>query len=318
MKAYSMDLRLKIIETYQNEKISQKQLARRFRVSQSFITKLLRRYRETGEIAPLPFGGGVKLKLNASGLATLAELIEKNNDGTLEELCELLKEQTGVAISRATMGRMAQQLKYTWKKKALHPTEKETERVQKLREEYWEKIASIPVEDLVFIDEFGSNLALVRLYGRAVKGQRVRGNRPQKRGKNVSTIGAITEQKVLTFINILGPVDRLCFEAFIVSRLAPLLWEGAHVVLDNSTIHKGKEIEKVLEEVGAKLVFLPAYSPDFNPIENCWSKIKSALRFLKPRNYRELQEAMEKAFELVSPSDIQNWFLHCCYGSSVI
>ena len=77
MKAYSMDLRLKIIETYQNEKISQKQLARRFRVSQSFITKLLRRYRETGEIAPLPFRGGVKLKLNASGLATKCRVNRK-------------------------------------------------------------------------------------------------------------------------------------------------------------------------------------------------------------------------------------------------
>ena len=87
---------------------------------------------------------------------------------------------------------------------------------------------------------------LLRLYGRAVKGQRVRGNRPQKRGKNVSTIGAIAEQKVLTFINILGSVDRLCFEAFIVNRLVPLLWEGAHVILDNSSIHKGKELEKAL------------------------------------------------------------------------
>ena len=86
MKSYSIDLRQKIIETYQNEKITQKELALMFRVSQSFITKLLRRYRETGEIAPKPFRGGVKLKLNPEQLEILAELVEENNDATLEEL----------------------------------------------------------------------------------------------------------------------------------------------------------------------------------------------------------------------------------------
>ena len=89
-------------------------------------------------------------------------------------------------------------------------------------------------------------------------------------------------------------------------------------MLDNSSIHQGIEIEKAIEEVGAKLIFLPPYSPEFNPIENLWSKFKSSLRSQKPRTYRELQKATEKAFELVSPKDIQNWFVHCCYGSSVI
>lgn len=318
MKAYSLDLRQKIIETYHTEQISQKKLAQRFRVSQSFITKFLRRYRETGEITPPPFRGGVKLKLKPEHLAVLAELIEKTPDATLEELCELLKEETGVVISRATLGRMTCLLKYTWKKKALHPTEKETERVQKMRVEFWDKISSIPVTDLIFVDESGSNLALTRLFARAIKGQRTRGDRPQNRGKNVSTIGAITVEKVLASVNILGPVDRMTFEAFMLTKLIPNLWEGAHVVLDNSSIHKSQEVEKALEQVGAKLVFLPPYSPDLNPIENLWSKVKSVLRSLKPRTYGELQKAMEKAFDLVSQSDIQNWFIHCCYGSTAI
>jgi transposase len=113
MKAYSIDLRQKIIDAYQREKISQSDLALRFGVSQSFVSKLVKQYRETGEVAPKPFRGGVKLTLQPKDLEILAELIEINNDATLEELCELLKEKTGIAISRATMGRMTKRLNFT-------------------------------------------------------------------------------------------------------------------------------------------------------------------------------------------------------------
>ncbi len=116
MKAYSLDLRQKIIDVYEQEKISQRQLAKRFNVALSFIVKLLKKYRTTGSISPKPFNGGVKLKLNSENLLVLAELIEENNDATLEELCQILKEQSGISISRATMGRMTQRLKLTVKK----------------------------------------------------------------------------------------------------------------------------------------------------------------------------------------------------------
>jgi transposase len=116
MKAYSIDLRQKIINVYEKEQISQRQLAKRFHVALSFIVKLLKQYRETGEIAPKPFNGGVKFKLTLDKIRILADLIENNNDATLEELCQLLKEKTGVTISRATMGRMAQRLKLKGKK----------------------------------------------------------------------------------------------------------------------------------------------------------------------------------------------------------
>ena len=116
MKAYSLDLRQKIIDVYEQEEISQRQLAKRFRVALSFIVKLLRQYRATGDISPKPFNGGVKLKLRPENLVTLADLIENNNDATLDELCQMLQEKTGVSISRATMGRMTQRLKLTLKK----------------------------------------------------------------------------------------------------------------------------------------------------------------------------------------------------------
>ena len=116
MKAYSLDLRQKIINVYEQEEISQRQLAQRFCVALSFVVKLLKQYRATGKIAPKAFNGGVKLKLSPENLVTLADLIEKNNDATLDELCQMLEEKIGVNISRATMGRMTQRLKLTVKK----------------------------------------------------------------------------------------------------------------------------------------------------------------------------------------------------------
>ena len=190
--------------------------------------------------------------------------------------------------------------------------------MQKLRVDFWSKIRDVSVEDLVFLDEAGVNLALVRLYARALRGQRARGTRPQKRGKNVSMIAAISLKGIVTSINLLGTTDRLTFEAFVIQCLVPNLWKGACVVWDNSTIHKGEEIENALTEVGATLIYLPPYSPDFNPIENFWSKVKNTLRSLGARTYRSLDLAIAQAFSQVSLKDIRNWFAHSCYCTSPI
>jgi len=123
MRAYSIDFRQKIIDTYHSQPISQRQLARRFCVALSFVQKLLKQYRLTGNVAPQPHRGGVKLKLNEEQLIILAELIEEKNDATLDELCILLESKTGVRVSRATMGRMTERLNLTWKKNTI-PIEK--------------------------------------------------------------------------------------------------------------------------------------------------------------------------------------------------
>ena len=155
------------------------------------------------------------------------------------------------------------------------------------------------------------------MFARAPKGKRARGERPIKRGKNVSLIGAIGLKGGITQISLIGATDGLTFEAFISQKLVPKLWEGAYVVMDNCSIHKGKEIEALIQAAGANLIYLPPYSPDFSPIENCWSKIKSVLRSIGARNYPDLAKAIEEAFNKVSLKDIQNWFTHCCYCTSV-
>ena len=105
----------------------------------------------------------------------------------------------------------------------------------------------------------------------------------------------------------------MTFEAFVLRKLIPKLWKGAVVVWDNYSIHKGQKIEEAITKAGAQLIYLPPYSPDFNPIENCWSKIKNILRSIGARTYKDLDKAIADAYSQVSLKDIRNWFAHSCY-----
>ena len=110
---------------------------------------------------------------------------------------------------------------------------------------------------------------MARHSARARKGKRAHSSRPQRRSKNVSVIGAIALKGVISQYSILGATDGLTFEAYISQILVPKLWKGAYVIMDNCSIHQGGFIEKLIEAAGAKLIYLPPYSPDFSPIENC-------------------------------------------------
>lgn len=314
MKAYSLDLRQKIIETYENEPISQRHLAKRFRVAPSFVTKLLKQYRETGKLDPKPRPGRPRT-LNAEQEQVVQSLVEAKNDITLGELCEELNQQLEVTVSEPTMCRVMQRLNLTRKKKALHPTEKSSERVQQLRGEYWDALRDGPVQDLVFMDESGVNLGLIRLFAWALKGERAYGEHP-KRGQKVSLVAGLSLKGIVGSVSLLGACDSLTFEAFVATRLVPNLWSGACVLMDNSSIHQEARVRPLIEGVGARLIYLPPYSPDFSPIENFWSKVKNTLKTLGARTYQALSEATERAFAEVSQTDIRNWFAHCCYCSS--
>lgn len=158
---------------------------------------------------------------------------------------------------------------------------------------------------------------MIRHSARAQKGKRAHSSRPQKRSKNVSVIGAIGLKGVISQYSILGATDGLTFEAYISQKLVPKLEEGDYVIMDNCSIHKGGDIVELIEAAGAKLIYLPPYSPDFSPIENCWSKVKNILRFIGARSYQDLAKAIETAFNKVSLNDIYNWFTHCCYCTSL-
>jgi transposase len=160
----------------------------------------------------------------------------------------------------------------------------------------------------------GSNLGLTRVYGRATPGQRVRDQVPGDRGGNVSTIGVMGLEGIRTGLSVPGAIDGETMLFFIEELLVPTLKRGDIVVMDNNPIHKLDDIEDAIEAVGAWVLFLPTYSPDLNPIEHCWAKVKALLRSLKPRTLPDLLDALGTAFSSITPQDIRGWFQHCGYS----
>lgn len=157
---------------------------------------------------------------------------------------------------------------------------------------------------------------MTRLRARSVKGKRAYSSKPSKRGRNVSIIGALGLNGLVADYSLMGATDGLTFEAFISQTLVPKLWKGACVVMDNCSVHLGETVRQLIEAAGAQLIYLPPYSPDFSPIENCWSKVKNCLRRIGARTYPDLAKAIEEAFSEVSLDDIRGWFTHCCYCTS--
>ena len=159
----------------------------------------------------------------------------------------------------------------------------------------------------------GSNLGLTRRYGRAEPGKRVLDQVPGDRGGNVSTIGAIGLDGMRTALSVPGAIDGETVLFFVEELLGPTLKRGDIVFMDNNPIHKLDDIEDAIEAAGAGVLFLPAYSPDLNPIENCWSKVKARLRSLKPRTLPALFDALVEAFSSITRQDTLGWFRHCGY-----
>jgi hypothetical protein len=154
---------------------------------------------------------------------------------------------------------------FTAQKKTLRASQAISERVQLLRQEYWEQVRGIALQDLVFLDEMGVLLGLRRTHARALPGARAYDFKPFYRGSKVSVIGAITVSKVLAVMTIDDSMDAAVFKAYVSKCLVLHLWQGAVVVMDNLPAHKVKAIAPLLEAVGAKVLYMSPYSPEFNP-----------------------------------------------------
>jgi transposase len=166
----------------------------------------------------------------------------------------------------------------------------------------------------IFVDETAVNAAMTRRYGRAPKGERAHDAAPRNYGTHTSVIGAMGLRGLVAALTVEGAVDTDCFNAYAEQVLRPRLRSGDVVVLDNLTAHRASRIEEVAAERGAQVLWLAPYSPDFSPIEQCWSKIKAYLRGVKARTGGELNKALAQAIGLVTKADIRGWFKHCGYS----
>lgn len=154
---------------------------------------------------------------------------------------------------------------------------------------------------------------MTRRYGRAPRGERAHDSAPRNYGAHTSVIGAMGLRGLVAALTVEGAVDTEVFNAYAERVLGPRLRRGDVVVLDNLTAHRASRIEEVAAERGAQVLWLPPYSPDYSPIEQCWSKIKTYLRGAKARTRDQLEEALTAALGLVTKADIRGWFRHCGY-----
>jgi transposase len=166
----------------------------------------------------------------------------------------------------------------------------------------------------IFLDESAVNTAMTPTHGRAPVGERVTDSAPRNYGEQTSIVGALSFGRgLLATMTLTGAVDTLAFDAYLLRVLGPRLRRGDVVVLDNLNVHKASQIAQVATQRGAQVLWLPPYSPDFSPIEQCWSKVKTLLRAAKARTREELEKALAQAINRVTKSDIRGWFRHCGY-----
>ena len=173
----------------------------------------------------------------------------------------------------------------------------------------------IDTERLVFVDEMGTNVSLSPLYAWSRKGERAFGSAPRNWGKNLTLLASITPEGLGPCLAVEGPTTREVFEAYLEQVLAPSLRPGRVVVMDNLSAHKGGRVKEIIEGRGCELIYQPPYSPDFNPIEQAFSKIKGLLRRAEARARESLIEAMGLALSAVSAQDARGFFGHCGYSS---
>jgi transposase len=199
------------------------------------------------------------------------------------------------------------------KKKSKRAEEQVRDDVKQARQEFQEAQKTWSAEDIIAVDEMGCVTGMSRRYGYAPRGERAVSYEPGAKGTRLSLIGALSTEGFLGGLEIEGTVNGDVFEVFVEPVLVPQLRPGKLVIWDNVSFHNRESLRELIEAHGATLKFLPAYSPEFNPIEECWSKVKAWLRKQAARTLDTLQQAITEAIQQVTLTDSKGWFRHAGY-----
>src|SRR3954447_3711173 len=303
MTPYSQDLRKRILETVERGEGSLRQIARRFLVSVSFVTRLLRTHRDTGSLEPKPHGGGNPAVLTPEDLERLRALIRQQPDATLQEC----RQRLGVSCSLITISCALGRLGRPRKKEVPRAQEQDRPDVQERRREFCEGLAGVDARRLVFGDECGAHTAMTRTHGRAPVGQRVATNTPGHWESITLTCG-LRLSGVTAALAFPGAPNTEVFATYVEEVLVPELKPGDVVIWDHLKPHESEEAIEAVEAAGARVVPLPPWSPDLTPIEEMVSKVKGSLRSAAARTKEAVYEAFGSALHDVTLDDIAGWF----------
>jgi transposase len=307
MRPFSDDLRSRIHEACQSGD-STSEAAERFSVSPAFVRRLKQRFRQRGSLAPKPGGRGPTPKL-AGREEELRQAVRERPDATPAEHRDRLK----LPATRVTVWRALRRLGLTRKKKSTHAAEQDRPDVAEARQHWPEKFAGVDPKDLVFLDETGANTAMRRTHGYAPRGERVVAVAPFKGWQTVTFVGALTAGGLVAPWAMEGAMNGEWFLAYVEQILAPSLRPGMVVIMDNLPCHKVQGVQEAIAAAGCRLEYLPAYSPDLNPIENAFSKFKHLLRKAAARTQDAVCAAIAQILTALTPNDLANFFTNAGY-----
>jgi transposase len=312
MSPLSKDIREKIVSTYEEGNTSVRKVAERFKVSKNTVHKLVKQKRETGDIRPKKASGGKPSQL-AGRENEIVAMVEEHHDYTLSEYCELWEEKGGVRLSESTMCRFLGKLKLTLKKKTKRNRKIKEAEVQQARLDYWQTVKVFDPKNLVFIDEMGILMGIMRTMARSLQGTRAYDFEAVYRGKRLNFVGAMSLEEVIAVRLLEKSLNGELFKEFVKEDLLPNLWSGAGVVMDNLRPHKVEGVKEMIEGVGGQVIYLSPYSCEFNPIEHLWWELKSFVRRFAPKNEEAVRKLVELGVSLNSSQYRQNYFAHCGY-----
>lgn len=311
MNAYSMDYRQSVAAARQDG-MTTAEVSEAFGCSRSWVRRLMQRQRESGSLAPRQRQQPDQRKITTDQSEQLQKFIDERPDATLRELITALD----LNVHPGTLCRLLQALDLPLKKKSLRAREQDRPDVKEARDHWLEQFADVKLKDFVFLDEFGAATNMTRTRARAPRGQRAVCKIPHGHWKVLSTIAALTVGGISCAASFDGATDTEMFATFTSEALVPTLVPGQVVVLDNLTAHKAPRVEQLVQAAGCRLLRLPPYSPDLNPIELAISKVKTHLRSLARGTVDGLLEGIASALALVTASDARHYIEHCGYSAA--
>lgn len=308
MRAISADLRLRIHEARQAGE-TPSDVAERFAVSPAFVRRLEQRFRLTGSLAPRAGGGGPAPALTAGHEAALRRSVRERPDATPAEHRDRLQ----LPASRVTVWRALRRLGLTRKKKSTHAAERDRPDVAAARRRWPDAVAGIDPDDLAFLDETSANTAMQRTHGYAPAGERVVAAVPLGKWETITFVGTLTAGGLVAPGALEGAMTGAWFLTYVECVLVPALRPGMVVVMDNLPCHKVDGVERAIRAAGCRLVYLPPYSPDLNPIENAFAKLKQRLRDWAARTVQGVYAALRDIVPRFDPTECLAYLRHGGY-----
>jgi transposase len=312
--ALSMDIRKKVMKVIAGG-ISCRQAAARFDIGPATAVRWAKCVETTGEVAPLKMGGDRRSRrIEAHADFILAQIAE-SPDMTIMELREKIKERHGLGFGYGTVWRFLARHNITRKKKTGHASEQEREDVAAARAAWFEGQLDLDPLKLVFIDETAISTNMARRFGWAPQGERCRMSVPFGHWDTKTLIAALRFDRIDAPMTLDGALDGASFLAYVEQVLAPTRSTGDVVVMDNVPTHKVAGVQEAIAARGARILHLPPYSPDFNPIEKSFSKIKSILERIAARSVDALEAAVAEALRSFNPQECMNYFAASGYDA---